>query len=118
MKHSRLQTMLSRWGGVTPALCCSDWPYNTHNHAAFLPEPYSIESPLHLTVIFILSPFTVENATLIVPLSHKLGHNYLSKYDPPVSNSFDNELPEPLPEPLIQTPGVGPEGGVLMFDSR
>ena len=57
-----------------------------------------------MTVIFILSPFTVENATLIVPLSHKLGHNYLSKYDPPVSNSFDNELPEPLPEPLIQTP--------------
>ena len=65
----------------------SDWPYNTHNHAAFVPEPYSIESPLHLTVIFILSPFTVENATLIVPLSHKLGHNYLSKHDPPVTNA-------------------------------
>ena len=77
-----------------------------------------VESPLHLTVIFILSPFTVENATLIVPLSHKLGHNYLSMHDPPVSNAFDNELPEPLPEPLVQTPGIGPEGGVLMFDSR
>jgi hypothetical protein len=93
----------------------SDWPFNTHNHAAFVPEPYSLDAPLHLTVIFMLSPFTPANATLIVPHSHKLGHNYLSAHDPPTDGA---NLLQPLPTPLVETPGVGSEGSVLMFDSR
>ena len=92
----------------------SDWPYNTHGHAAFVPEPYSLDAPLHLTVIFMLTPFTAGSATLIVPGSHKLGHNFLSMHDPPVGA----ELPEALPVPLVETPGIGDEGSVLMFDAR
>jgi hypothetical protein len=88
----------------------SDWPYNTHEHAAFIPEPYARgRDPLMLTVIFMLSPFTRENATLLVPLSHKLGYNYLSSHDPP-TNPKTNGLPAPLPEPLAQTHAIGPEG--------
>ena len=60
------------------------------------------------TVIFMLSPFTRENATLLVPLSHKLGYNYLSSHDPP-TNPKTNGLPAPLPEPLAQTHAIGPE---------
>ena len=71
-----------------------------------------------LTVIFMLSPFTVENATVLVPRSHKLGFNYLSAHDAPTNHTESNELPEPLPEPLAQARAVGPEGGVIIFDSR
>ena len=97
----------------------SDWPYNTHEHPVFIPEPYETgPDPLMLTVIFMLSPFTTENATVLVPRSHKLGYNYLSAHEPPTNHTESNELPEPLPEPLAQARAVGPEGGVIIFDSR
>ena len=86
----------------------SDWPFNTHNHAAFVPEPYSADMPMHLSIIFMLSPFTTDNATLFVPRSHLLGHNYLSAY----------AAGEPLKPPLEEQQAIGKSGDVFIFDSR
>ena len=87
----------------------SDWPYNTHQHAVFVPEPYPVDVPMHLTTIFMLSPFTEENATWIVPRSHRQSRNYLHL----VENAGDA-----LPAGLQAIQGVGNEGSVLIFDSR
>ena len=87
----------------------SDWPYNTHEHAVFVPEPYPLEVPMHLTTIFMLSPFTAANATWIVPRSHRQTRNYLH---------LVNKPGDPLPEGLAAIQGLGSEGSVLIFDSR
>jgi hypothetical protein len=87
----------------------SDWPYNTHEHAVFVPEPYPLDVPMHLTTIFMLSQFTTENATWIVPRSHQVARNYLHLVDQPG---------DALPEGLQAIQAIGEEGSVLVFDSR
>ena len=48
----------------------SDWPFSQRN-AGYLPPPYP-DVLMHVTTLWMLSPFTIENGgTLIVPGSHR-----------------------------------------------
>ena len=84
----------------------SDWPFN-QKHAAIVEAPYP-DTPMLLTVIFMLSPFTEENGgTWLVPGSHRIANNWSSVY------GDDNLSPHPS---RIQA--TGDAGSVLIFDSR
>ena len=84
----------------------ADWPFN-QNNAGHIPAPYP-DVVMHLTTIWMLSPFTTETgATLIVPGSHRANNN-------PTGNNGVNPL-EPYP---AETQAIGNAGSVLMFDSR
>ena len=84
----------------------SDWPFN-QKHAAHIPAPYP-DTPLLMTVIFMLVDFTPENGgTKIVPGSHRISDNWTSDFG-------ENNL-SPHPSEMQVT---GTAGSVLMFDSR
>ncbi len=84
----------------------ADWPFNQRN-AGHIPAPYP-DVLLHLTTLWMLSPFSTENGgTLIVPQSHRSPNN------PTGANGID---------PHAKHPGeihvCGNAGDVLLFDSR
>ena len=84
----------------------ADWPFNQSN-AGHIPTPYP-DALMHLTTIWMLSPFTVDNgATLVVPGSHRSTNN-------PTGN-LDLEMHAPYP---TETHTTGPAGSVLVMDSR
>ncbi len=84
----------------------ADWPFN-QNNAGHITAPYP-DAVMHLTTLWMLSPFTFENgATLIVPGSHR------SKDNPTGPNGVDPLAPYPTEMQI-----TGTAGSVLVFDSR
>ena len=84
----------------------ADWPFN-QNNAGHIDAPYP-DTPMHVTTLWMLSPFSAENGgTLIVPGSHRSPNN------PTGDNGVD-----PL-EPYATEMNVsGSAGSVLIMDSR
>ena len=84
----------------------SDWPFNQKN-AGHIPAPY-LDAAMHLTTIWMLSPFSPETGgTLIVPGSHRANNN------PTGDNGVDPLAPYPT-----EMQATGDAGSVLIFDSR
>ncbi len=84
----------------------ADWPFN-QNNAGHVAAPYP-DAMMHITTLWMLSPFTAENGgTLIVPGSHRQPNN------PTGDIGID---------PLAPYPGeinaTGSAGSVLVLDSR
>ena len=78
----------------------ADWPFN-QNNAGHIPAPYP-DVVMHLTTIWMLSPFTTETgATLIVPGSHRANNN------PTGNNGVD-----PLEQYPAETQAIGNAGSV------
>lgn len=83
-----------------------DWPFN-QNNAGHIPAPYP-DATMHITTLWMLSPFTCENGgTLIVPGSHRSNNN------PTGNNGVDPNAPYPT-----EMQATGPAGSVLVMDSR
>lgn len=107
-KHVKITitTTVVNFPGNRPAGWPSDWPFN-QKHAAIVPAPYP-DTPMLITVIFMLVDFTNENGgTLIVPGSHRIPSNWTSDF------GENNLSPHPS-----QTQITGSAGSVLIFDSR
>ena len=84
----------------------SDWPFN-QTVASHIPAPYA-NAVVHVTAIFMLSPFTEETGgTLVVPGSHR------SPANPSGENGVDRDSPYPT-----EINAIGAVGDVLFFDSR
>ena len=84
----------------------ADVPFN-QNNAGRIPAPYP-DACIHLTTLYMLSPFTAENGgTLIVPGSHRTANN------PTSDIGVDPTAPYPT-EYLV----TGAAGDVVLFDSR
>ena len=84
----------------------ADWPFNQRN-AGHIPAPYP-DRIMHITTLWMLAPFTLENgATLVVPGSHRLDNN------PTGDNGHDPMQPHP-----DEVQATGKAGSVLVFDSR
>ena len=84
----------------------SDWPFN-QTVASHVPAPYP-DAVMHVTAIFMLSPFTEETGgTLVVPGSHR------SSTNPSGENGVDRDSPYPT-----EINAQGEPGDVLLFDSR
>ena len=84
----------------------SDWPFN-QTVAAHIPAPYA-DAVLHVTTIFMLSPFNEETGgTLVVPGSHR------SSANPSGDTKIDRDSPYPT-----EINATGTAGSVLLFDSR
>jgi len=84
----------------------ADWPFNPTN-AGHIPTPYP-DAVMHLTAIWMLSPFSKETGgTLVVPGSHRVSDN------PSGDNGVDPLAPYPT-----ETQVTGKPGDVLVFDSR
>ena len=84
----------------------ADWPFNQIN-AAHVPAPYP-DAVMHITTLWMLSPFTRENGgTLIVPSSHRWADNPTGNIDV-----------DPLAPYLTEINATGPAGSVLVLDSR
>ena len=84
----------------------SDWPFN-QTVASHVPAPYA-DAAMHVTAIFMLSPFTEETGgTLVVPGSHRSATN------PSGENGVDRDSPYPT-----EIHALGQPGDVLLFDSR
>ena len=84
----------------------ADWPFN-QNNAGHIPAPYP-DAVMHLTTIWMYSPFTVENGgTLIVPGSHQQRNN------PTGNNGVDPKKPY-----RTEMNATGAAGSVLVMDSR
>ena len=84
----------------------ADWPFNQLN-AGHIPAPYA-DACIHLTSLWMFSPFTAENGgTLVVPGSHRVPTN------PTADMGVDPTSPYPT-EFLV----TGEAGSVVMFDSR
>ena len=92
--------------GKPRGLWHADVPFNQKN-AGCIPAPYP-DACLHLTTLWMLSPFTEENGgTLVVPGSHRTSDN------PTSDIGVDPTAPYPT-EYLV----TGNAGDVVMFDSR
>ncbi len=84
----------------------ADWPFNQKN-AGHIPAPYS-DLVMHLTTLWMLSPFSGENGgTLVVPGSHR------SPTNPTAPGGLD--ATKPLPAEMNV---AGPAGSVCVMDSR
>ncbi len=84
----------------------SDWPFN-QTVASHILAPYA-DAVMHVTAIFMLSPFTEETGgTLVVPGSHR------SSTNPSGENEVDRDSPYPT-----EINAIGAAGDVLFFDSR
>lgn len=86
----------------------ADWPYNATN-ASHIPAPYP-DAVLHLSTIWMLTPFTAETGgTFVVPGSHHWPRNPAAGDMPEI----DQDAPYPT-ECQIE----GAAGSVLVYDSR
>ena len=65
----------------------ADWPFNQQN-AGCVQAPYP-DAVMHLTTIWMLTPFTANTGTLVVPGSHRLGNN------PSGNSGVDPHQPHP-----------------------
>ncbi len=84
----------------------ADWPFN-QELAGRVAAPYP-DAVMHLTSLWMLSPFSIETGgTLVVPGSHRSPNN------PTGENGYDRYAPVPG-----ETNAVGAAGDVLVFDSR
>ncbi|MBT4981208.1 MAG: phytanoyl-CoA dioxygenase [Gemmatimonadetes bacterium] len=84
----------------------ADWPFNQKN-AGRIPAPYP-DALMHLTTLWMLSPFSCENGgTLLVPGSHRATNN------PTGDMGVDPQEPYPT-----EVHATGPAGSVLVLDSR
>ena len=84
----------------------ADWPFNQRN-AGSIRAPYP-DVLMHLTTIWMLSPFTKDNGgTLVVPGSHRASNN------PTGDHRIDPQAPY-----STETYVTGPAGSVLIMDSR
>lgn len=85
----------------------ADWPFNAQK-AGHIPGPYPLDVIFHLTTLWMISPFTVENGgTLILPRSHRKRTNPTCKPDGDWTQPFEGEMN-----------ATGPSGSVLILDSR
>ena len=86
----------------------SDWPYNQTN-ATHVPAPYP-DTTMHLSTIWMLTPFSPETGgTFVVPGSHRAA-NYPSAGG---LVGLDRDAPYPT-----ETQVSGSAGSVLLYDSR
>ncbi len=84
----------------------ADWPFNQRN-AGHVAAPYA-DAVMHLTTIWMLSPFSEENGgTLVVSGSHRSSDN------PTCNNGV-----APLEPYVTELQTCGGTGSVLMMDSR
>ncbi len=84
----------------------ADWPFNQKN-AGHIAAPYP-DAVMHLTTLWMLSPFTPETGgTLVVPGSHRSSNN------PSGDNGVDPLKPYPT-----EMQAMGNAGSVLILDSR
>ena len=84
----------------------ADWPFNQRN-AGRIQAPYP-DALMHLTTLWMLSPFSKENGgTLLVPGSHRVGNN------PSGDMGIDPAAPYPT-----EVHATGAVGSVLVLDSR
>jgi len=93
----------------------ADWPFNQHN-AGHIPAPYP-DVVMHITTLWMLSPFEIENGgTLVVPGSHRCPTN------PTANGENAGSASDEIPDPYAQVPGethvTGSAGSVLVMDSR
>ena len=85
----------------------ADWPFN-QNNAGHVPAPYG-DAVLHLTTLWMLSPFDAGNGgTLVVPGSHRISTN-------PTDSAYGVDAEAPHPQ---EVHAAGAAGSVLVFDSR
>lgn len=83
-----------------------DWPFN-QTVATHIPAPYP-DTVMHVSAIFMLSPFNDETGgTLVVPGSHRSGTNLSG------DNGVDLDAAHPS-----EINATGEAGNVLSFDSR
>ncbi len=107
-EHVRISftTCLSTFPGNQRGLLHADWPFNQLN-TSHIPAPYP-DAVGHLTTIWMLSPFTIENGgTPVVSGSHRARNN------PSGDMAVDMESPYPT-----EVQATGPAGSVLVMDSR
>ncbi len=83
----------------------ADWPFNQQN-AGHVPAPYP-DAIMHLTTIWMLTGFSAENGTRIVPGTHRESNN------PSGANGVDPLAPHPQEMAVTGAPG-----SVLVMDSR
>lgn len=84
----------------------ADWPYNQRN-AGCMSAPYP-DHLMHLTTLWMLSPFAAENGgTFVVSGSHRAPNN--------PTGGYGVGTLEPYP---TETQATGHAGSVLVFDSR
>lgn len=86
----------------------ADWPYNQTN-ASHVQAPYP-DTLLHLSTIWMLSPFSAETGgTFVIPGSHRSSHN------PSAGDMADIDRDAPYPTEFQVS---GSPGSVLLYDSR
>jgi hypothetical protein len=84
----------------------ADWPYN-QQRAGHIPAPYP-DITMHLTTLWMLSPFSSETGgTLVVPGSHHLDNNPSGDLGIDEDQPFQTEIH-----------ATGEAGSVLVMDSR
>ena len=106
--HVRISmtTAAINYPGNEPGKWHADWPFN-HENAGHVPMPYP-DAVMHLTTIWMLSPFTRENGgTFVVPGSHR------SSTNPTGDIGVDRLKPYPT-----EIQATGDAGSVLVLDSR
>jgi ectoine hydroxylase-related dioxygenase (phytanoyl-CoA dioxygenase family) len=85
----------------------ADWPYN-QTMAARVPPPYDGGPPMHLSVLFMVTDFTVANGgTLFVSASHLRGDN------PSSAPAADARAAQP-----DERHATGPAGTAFVYDAR
>lgn len=107
-EHARISftSAIVNLPGNMRGLWHADWPFNQHN-AGHVPAPYP-DAVMHLTTLWMLSPFSRENGgTLVVPGSHRNSTNPTADIGIDPAATLDTEM-------IV----AGPEGSVLVMDSR
>ena len=85
----------------------SDWPFG-QRYAAHVVAPYTADSVLTFTTLWMLSDFTPETgATFVVPGSHRAGNNPTGGHGPEGDDVYPTEFQ-----------ATGKAGDVIMFDAR
>ncbi len=93
--------------GIARGSWHADWPFNAQR-AGHIPSPYPLDVIFHLTTLWMISPFTVENGgTLYLPGSHKKPTNPTCDPEKNWIEAIDGEKN-----------AMGPAGSVLIIDSR
>lgn len=84
----------------------ADWPFNQRNAGA-IKSPYA-DLPMHITTIWMLSPFNADSGgTLVVSGSHRMTNNPTGGFGPKEMEAYPTEVNV-----------KGKAGDVLVMDSR